>query len=137
MSDGPIGPGCRCAAGEASGEVTPHQGSVNICIIRHPGDREGTVVCALRNEIEYRGKTAVRCCLPAATGCHRRRPNALPGGSPGPGTVRAVPIVPDEKNWTWVLEREYPECGFDALGQDGDAAATDPRERGDVGGAAG
>jgi hypothetical protein len=25
-----------------------------------------------------------------------------------------VPIVPDEKDWTWVLERPCPECGFDA-----------------------
>jgi hypothetical protein len=25
-----------------------------------------------------------------------------------------MPIVPDTKNWTWVLERECPECGFDA-----------------------
>jgi len=23
-------------------------------------------------------------------------------------------ITPDDKNWTWVLERECPECGFDA-----------------------
>ena len=23
-------------------------------------------------------------------------------------------IVPDTKDWTWVLERECPECGFDA-----------------------
>ncbi|TAJ50135.1 MAG: DinB family protein [Herbiconiux sp.] len=23
-------------------------------------------------------------------------------------------IVPDDKNWTWVLERECPECGFDS-----------------------
>jgi hypothetical protein len=23
-------------------------------------------------------------------------------------------IVPDDKNWTWVLERRCPECGFDA-----------------------
>jgi hypothetical protein len=23
-------------------------------------------------------------------------------------------IVPDDKNWTWVLERQCPECGFDA-----------------------
>lgn len=23
-------------------------------------------------------------------------------------------IVPDEKDWTWVLERRCPECGFDA-----------------------
>jgi len=25
-----------------------------------------------------------------------------------------VPITPDDKNWTWVLERSCPECGFDA-----------------------
>lgn len=25
-----------------------------------------------------------------------------------------MPITPDEKNWTWVLERQCPECGFDA-----------------------
>ena len=24
------------------------------------------------------------------------------------------PIVPDDKNWTWVLDRPCPECGFDA-----------------------
>ena len=25
-----------------------------------------------------------------------------------------MPIVPDDKNWTWVLERVCPECGFEA-----------------------
>ena len=25
-----------------------------------------------------------------------------------------VAIVPDDKDWTWVLQRECPECGFDA-----------------------
>jgi DinB superfamily len=25
-----------------------------------------------------------------------------------------MPIVPDDKDWTWVLERPCPECGFDA-----------------------
>jgi hypothetical protein len=25
-----------------------------------------------------------------------------------------MPIVPDVKNWTWVLEQTCPECGFDA-----------------------
>ena len=28
--------------------------------------------------------------------------------------VGAMTIVPDDKNWTWVLERACPECGFDA-----------------------
>ena len=25
-----------------------------------------------------------------------------------------MPIVPDDKDWTWVLLRPCPECGFDA-----------------------
>jgi DinB superfamily len=25
-----------------------------------------------------------------------------------------MPIIPDTKDWTWVLERPCPECGFDA-----------------------
>lgn len=25
-----------------------------------------------------------------------------------------MPITPDTKNWTWVLERPCPECGYDA-----------------------
>ncbi len=25
-----------------------------------------------------------------------------------------MPIVPDSKDWTWVIERACPECGFDA-----------------------
>lgn len=29
-----------------------------------------------------------------------------------------MPITPDTKNWTWVLERECPECGFDASAVD-------------------
>ena len=26
----------------------------------------------------------------------------------------SMPIIPDSKNWTWVLERPCAECGFDA-----------------------
>src|SRR4030095_15127985 len=26
---------------------------------------------------------------------------------------RAMPIVPDTKDWTWVIDRRCPECGFD------------------------
>ena len=29
-----------------------------------------------------------------------------------------MPIVPDHKNWTWVLERACPDCGFDATAFD-------------------
>jgi len=32
--------------------------------------------------------------------------------------VRAMAIVPDTKNWTWVLDEVCPECGFDAAGVD-------------------
>ena len=28
--------------------------------------------------------------------------------------IPGMPIVPDDKDWTWVLERPCPECGFDA-----------------------
>jgi len=34
-----------------------------------------------------------------------------------------MPIVPDTKNWTWVLDERCPECGFDASSIDlGDMA---------------
>jgi hypothetical protein len=28
--------------------------------------------------------------------------------------ARGMPIVPDTKNWTWVLEQECADCGFDS-----------------------
>ena len=34
-----------------------------------------------------------------------------------------MPIVPDTKNWTWVIERACPECGFDASAITGPEAA--------------
>ena len=30
------------------------------------------------------------------------------------GTMRGMSIVPDTKDWTWVLERPCPQCGYDA-----------------------
>ena len=30
----------------------------------------------------------------------------------------AGPVPPDTKDWTWVLERPCPECGFDAVDLD-------------------
>jgi hypothetical protein len=35
-----------------------------------------------------------------------------------------MPIVPDEKNWTWVLERPCPECNFDGVAIDRMAVAS-------------
>jgi hypothetical protein len=35
-----------------------------------------------------------------------------------------MPIIPDTKNWTWVIERPCPECGFDAADLD-DATVAD------------
>ena len=32
--------------------------------------------------------------------------------------VERVPITPDDKDWTWVLERTCPECGFTASAVD-------------------
>lgn len=34
-----------------------------------------------------------------------------------------MPIVPDEKDWTWVLERACPECGFATTDVDRDDLA--------------
>ena len=34
-----------------------------------------------------------------------------------------MPIVPDEKDWTWVLERACPDCGFDTAAVDRDDLA--------------
>lgn len=36
--------------------------------------------------------------------------------SPEPATP--PPITPDDKDWTWVLDRPCPECGVDAAGLD-------------------
>lgn len=33
---------------------------------------------------------------------------------PSAGDTAAPDIEPDVKNWTWVLERRCPDCGFDA-----------------------
>ena len=34
-----------------------------------------------------------------------------------------MPIVPDDKDWTWVLDRVCPECGFDTTDVDRDDLA--------------
>src|SRR4051795_10134853 len=36
------------------------------------------------------------------------------GGAPTHVRSVVVAIVPDTKDWTWVLERACPDCGFDA-----------------------
>ena len=37
----------------------------------------------------------------------------LRGGHGGPSDSRmSDEIIPDDKDWTWVLERPCPECGF-------------------------
>ena len=35
-----------------------------------------------------------------------------------------MPIVPDEKDWTWVLDEVCPECGFDTATVDRDELAS-------------
>src|SRR5258708_12506024 len=61
-------------------------------------------------------------------GHHQRRRLAPPPGPALPplhGRVgcRAVTIVPDTKDWTWVLERPCPECGLDTQGFSREAVA--------------
>jgi hypothetical protein len=37
----------------------------------------------------------------------------ISGRDRGAGTMPGVSIEPDTKDWTWVLERPCPECGYD------------------------
>ena len=37
-------------------------------------------------------------------------------------------IIPDDKNWTWVLERRCPDCGFDAAAFDPTATGAAVRD---------
>ena len=39
---------------------------------------------------------------------------AMPPDPAQPAPLSPPPITPDDKNWTWVLERVCPDCGFDA-----------------------
>ncbi len=41
-------------------------------------------------------------------------------------------ITPDAKDWTWVLERPCPECGFDATGVDRTAVGSMVRANADA-----
>jgi len=43
-----------------------------------------------------------------------------------------MPITPDTKNWTWVLERACDECGFDATGWFVEDVAHAVRTQGDI-----
>ena len=43
-----------------------------------------------------------------------------------------MPISPDTKNWTWVLERACPECGFDASDWHVQDVAHAVRTQGDI-----
>ena len=38
-----------------------------------------------------------------------------------------MPIIPDTKDWTWVLERPCPDCGFDAIDHPREGTAADVR----------
>ena len=38
-----------------------------------------------------------------------------------------MPVTPDDKDWTWVLDRPCPDCGFDAADHPRDALADDVR----------
>jgi hypothetical protein len=41
-------------------------------------------------------------------------PDGVNAGGIVPDGTNADGIVPDDKDWTWVLERPCPECGFDS-----------------------
>src|SRR5260221_8190551 len=68
-----------------------------------------------RSEQPSPGRTRVRASTAPAFWQHPAtapRPAARPAAGP-PVWCRVVTIVPDTKDWTWVLERPCPECGLD------------------------
>ncbi|MHB8274233.1 MAG: hypothetical protein ACYDC9_05635 [Dermatophilaceae bacterium] len=42
-----------------------------------------------------------------------REPSSEPGTKANTEAGITAEIEPDEKDWTWVLQRPWPECGFD------------------------
>ncbi|MFF1902557.1 DinB family protein [Kitasatospora sp. NPDC058218] len=48
-------------------------------------------------------------------------PKSAAGGADTAGTASTEAIVPDTKDWTWVLERACPDCGLDSAAVDRDA----------------
>jgi hypothetical protein len=56
--------------------------------------------------------------LPLAPPAARLAALSFRGEVRGDRYVLAMPIVPDDKNWTWVLEQLCDECGFDAAAVD-------------------
>src|SRR5258707_8158027 len=68
---------------------------------------------------------AVKGGIPGHPQRRRLAPPPGPGLPPLHGGVggRAVTIVPDTKDWTWVLERPCPECGLDTQGFSREAVA--------------
>jgi hypothetical protein len=57
--------------------------------------------------------------------CPRNNSKALPGCL---RYVAIMTITPDTKDWTWVLERRCPDCGYDAGAVDGTQVATRLRD---------
>jgi hypothetical protein len=47
-----------------------------------------------------------------------RPASVVHAGAAGMRETRGMTIEPDTKDWTWVLERACPECGFDARAVD-------------------
>ena len=68
--------------------------------------------------------------LEGVRGSRRARPRRCPAGVRRRSRGVAGVITPDTKDWTWVLERPCPECGFDAAAFDAGAGwSDDPRQR--------
>ena len=59
-------------------------------------------------------------------GLIRDPPIAMAGQRHG-GQALDMPITPDTKSWTWVLERACPDCGFDASATDPTSVSADSR----------
>jgi diguanylate cyclase (GGDEF)-like protein len=81
-----------------------------------PVDPGGVEAAADRAMVaaKHDGKNRVRTAGRDRRDPGGERPEPPSSDRTGVGSVGRMPIQPDTKDWTWVLERTCPECGFDA-----------------------
>src|SRR4051794_9535984 len=86
--------------------------------LRQPGRRPRDAHGARRHGQAVRGQPAPAPRHPLAKTASRRWVLSTRGvgqtGRVRPDPSEVAPIEPDTKDWTWALQRECPDCGFDA-----------------------
>jgi len=62
--------------------------------------------------LHHRADQSVSIALEARGDIGIERGRLALGGRKGHGTIVPMSIEPESKDWTWVIERECPQCGF-------------------------